>query len=287
VRGTERAAGLEPTALALRLTLLEILLRPAPAWPLRSALLVVASFALVRAGVLLAPLFWWLLAALTFLRLLADWPLADNHAYLLAYWCLAVALAAVVPEGHRLLARSARWLCGLAFAFAVLWKAVLSPDFLDGRFFRLTLVQDPRFADTAMLLGGLSPEDLRGNREYLEPLPEGAELVAPRVLVEPPAFRRLAAALTWGGLALEAMVAAAFLLPVTPLWRHAALLLFCAATYAFAPVAGFGCLLIVLGLATTRPEEVRLRALYLAAFLLVLTYAEVPWAGLLRRTLAP
>ena len=167
----------------------------------------------------------------------------------------------------------------------MIWKAGLSPDYLDGRFFRVTLVQDPRFADVAMLLGGLSPEELQENREYLEPLPEGAELVDARVLVEPPSFRRLAGVLTWGGLALEMMVAGAFLLPVAPPWRHAALLVFCVATYAFAPVAGFGCLLLVLGLAQTKPAESRLRLLYVAAFLLVLTYAEAPWAGLLRSAL--
>jgi hypothetical protein len=285
VRFTEPAAGLVPVALALRLTLLEVLLRPAGQWPLRASMLVLACHALVKEGVLLAPLTWLVLAGLSGLRLVADWPLADNHAYLLAYWCLAVALAAPVAEGHAILATSARRLCGLAFVFAVIWKAGLSPDYLDGRFFRVTLVQDPRFEDVAMLLGGLSPEELQENREYLEPLPEGAELVDARVLVEPPSFRRLAGVLTWGGLALETMVAGAFLLPVAAPWRHAVLLVFCVATYAFAPVAGFGCLLLVLGLAQTRPDESRLRLLYVAAFLLVLTYAEAPWAGLLRSAL--
>ena len=287
MRIAERAASLEPLALALRLTLLEVLLRPAAAWPLRTAMLVLAGFALVHERLLLAPLTWLLLAALAGLRLFADWPLADNHAYLLAYWCLAVALAAEVPDGHRIVARSARWLCGLAFAFAVLWKAFLSPDYLDGRFFRVTLIQDPRFEDVTMLLGGLSPEELGQNREYLEPLPDGAELLEPRVLVEPPAFRRLASVLTWGGLALEAIVAAVFLLPFPSVLRHAALLLFCVTTYAFAPVAGFGCLLLVLGLAQTNPPETRTRVLYVAAFFLVLTYAEAPWADLLRRSLGP
>src|SRR5262245_37597668 len=208
-----------------------MLLRPSAGWPLRAGLLVFAALGLVHEGVLLAPLTWWLLASFTALRLFADWPLADNHAYLLAYWCLAVALAAGIPEGSRMLARSARWLCGLAFAFAVIWKAVLSPDFLDGRFFRVTLIQDPRLAAGAMLLGGLSPEELREDREYLEPLPEGAELVEPRVLVEPPALRNLASALTWGGLALETVVAVVFLLPARRAARHAALLLFCAVAY--------------------------------------------------------
>jgi hypothetical protein len=44
------------------------------------------------------------------------------------------------------LAFNSRSLIGLAFTLAVLWKAVLSPDFLDGRFFRVTLLTDPREA---------------------------------------------------------------------------------------------------------------------------------------------
>ena len=51
--------------------------------------------------------------------------------------------------------------------------------------------------------------------------------------------------------------------------------------YAFAPVAGFGWLLLAMGLATSTPEELGWRRAYLALFLLVLLFAEVPWAGLL------
>ena len=119
----------------------------------------------------------------------------------------------------------------------------------------------------------------------LEPLPEGAELVDARVLVEPPAFRRLSNALTWGGLALEAVVTVVFLLPAPPVARHACLLLFCVVTYAFATVAGFGCLLLVLGLAQTDTAETRLRGLYVAVYFLVFIYAAAPWMSLSGRSL--
>jgi len=46
-------------------------------------------------------------------------------------------------------------------------------------------------------------------------------------------------------------------------------------------VAGFGWLLLVMGAAQTRESESWWRRLYVAAFLLVLFYSEVPWAGLL------
>ena len=59
------------------------------------------------------------------------------------------------------------------------------------------------------------------------------------------------------------------------------LLGFCVVTYAFAPVAGFGWLLLVMGAAQTDEADVWLRRAYVAAFLVVLFYSEVPWAGLL------
>ena len=61
---------------------------------------------------------------------------------------------------------------------AVLWKAVLSPDYVDGRFFRVTLLTDERFADASLVFGGLSRDQMAQNRKFLEPLPEGRR--APR-----------------------------------------------------------------------------------------------------------
>jgi hypothetical protein len=50
-------------------------------------------------------------------------------------------------------------------------------------------------------------------------------------------------------------------------------------TYAVAPVAGFGWLLLVMGLVTAETRDRWLVRAYVAAFLLVLVYSEVPWAG--------
>jgi hypothetical protein len=63
--------------------------------------------------------------------------------------------------------------------------------------------------------------------------------------------------------------------------RDALLLLFCLVTYAFAPVAGFAWLLLIMGAAQTADEAVWLRRAYASVFLVVLFYSEVPWAGLL------
>ena len=146
-------------------------------------------------------------AALVSVRIADDWPLADNHIYLLAYWTLAIALALRATDVSHALSTASRWLLGLAFGFAVLWKVFLSPDYLDGRFFRVTLLTDPRFAEAAMLIGGLSADELEANRRALDPLPDGAALATPSVVIEPPRLRALAIVSTWGIVLLEVLVA--------------------------------------------------------------------------------
>ena len=168
---------------------------------------------------------------------------------------------------------------------AVLWKAALSPDYVDGRFFRVTLLTDERFADASLVFGGLSREQMAQNRAFLEPLPEGAELLTPPPFVEPPRLRAFAAAATWGGLILEGLIALTCLIPVerTAGRSHATALLlaFCVTTYALAPVAGFGWLIATMGLAQCRPHQPWLRGAYLAVFILILLYSEFPWTSVL------
>ena len=59
------------------------------------------------------------------------------------------------------------------------------------------------------------------------------------------------------------------------------LLLFCLVTYAIAPVAGFGWLLLIMGLCLSRPEQRWLRGAYVTTFFVVLLVTEIPWASVL------
>lgn len=269
--------------LALRLTALTLLLRPMGPWTVRPLILLCAGVALLSPRALLRPLTWYALAAFIALRIAADWPVPDNHIYLLAYWCLAAALALGAADRERVIITSGRLLIGSAFLLAVLWKSAISTDYLDGRFFRVTWLTDDRFSDTVQLLGGLSQPQLDHNRDVLKALPEGAELLHPPALEEPRAFRQLVLASTWGMLVVESLIAATFLLPLGPrlsFVRHPLLLAFCMVTYAIAPVAGFGWLLLTMGVALCRREQRALRAAYVATWFLVLLYSEVPWASL-------
>ena len=251
-------------------------------WFVRPAILAAAVLVLIFPKALRQWQVWGALAVLTAIRIVNDWPLADNHIYLLGYWLFAVSLALRSPDAASTLADASRALIGLAFAFAVVWKVALSPDFLDGRFFRVTLVTDPRFAAVTQLIGGLSGDQLKAAREAVALLPHGAELLDPPAMVEPARLRLFAMATTWGTLLIETLVAVLMLsrARLSGSLRHLALLSFCAVTYAFAPVAGFGWLLLVMGLAQVDARQVWLARLYQLTFLVVLFYDEVPWAEL-------
>ena len=268
---------------ALRLAAIALLLRPMGPWFVRPVILAAAVIALIFPRALRSPVLWATVALAIAVRIAEDWPLADNHIYLLGYWCLAIAIALRRSDPESSLVFSSRSLIGLAFAFAVLWKAVLSPDFLDGRFFRVTLLTDPRFGSASRLVGGLSAAELDANRKALTVLPHGAELHDPPAVHEPYRLKAFSTVSTWGILALEAAVGLSMFVPLRGRFvvlRHAALLSFCAITYAFAPVAGFGWLLLVMGLAQVEPGQTWLTRAYVAAFLVVLFYDELPWADL-------
>ena len=140
----------------LTLTALILLLRPLDVWWVTPFVLALACLSLILRSVRRAPITWLLVAALVAARIAVVWPLSDNHLYLLAYWCLAIGLALSGPVPAATLSTSSRWLLGAAFGLAVVWKGVLSPDYVDGRFFRVTLLTDERFADASLVLGGLS-----------------------------------------------------------------------------------------------------------------------------------
>jgi hypothetical protein len=275
-RRTAELGRLEPAVLAARLTLVCLLLAPVGLFDVRAALLVLAAAGLLAPALAVWAPFWWLAAALLGVRVVYDWPLPDNHAYLLACWCVALAAACASEAPSALLARNARLLVGAAFALAVVQKVLVSPDFLDGTFFRWVLADDPRFEQLGRLLGrdGAALESTRA----LLRTPPGTPPPAGASFFETPALRLAASLLTGATLALETWVAAAFLAPprlVPGAARDAGLLVFCVLTYAIAPVSGFGWMLVAMGVAQS--ASAKARWLFLAVFALITFYEEVPW----------
>lgn len=270
--------------LSLWLTLLIFLLNPVGDWTVRPFILLLAS-----AGLLIPKLAenagtWFFLFLLTGWRVVSDWPLSDNHAYLLCYWCGAIFICLLTGNPTRSLALNGRLLIGLAFLFATVWKAFLSGEYLDGTFFRVALLMDDRFAAFSMLAGGFSEETLLASREALGDAVYGFGGGLGEAFVEPRRFTLMAQAATWWTVLLEGVVALSFLWPRRDAFsrmRHWALLLFCTTTFFIAPVYGFGWLLIAMGLAQCGENQRALRGAYLAVFALLLLYREIPWVSLL------
>ena len=57
------------------------------------------------------------------LTLINEWHFADNHKYLMAYWALAITLSLWAKDEANILKVTARYLIGLTFIFATIWKS--------------------------------------------------------------------------------------------------------------------------------------------------------------------
>jgi hypothetical protein len=173
-------------AAPLRLTLFILLVRPPADGFVHGLTWLVAGLALVLPPTTRSAAVWLALAGLVLARLVVDWPLSDNHIYLLGYWCLGLGLCLAVASPFTAIADMSRWLLATAFLCAIVWKGLLAPDFLDGRFFRMTLITDERFAGLARAVGGLTEGQLQANRAALAALPEGRKLSVGKCSSSPP-----------------------------------------------------------------------------------------------------
>lgn len=260
------------------LTLLTLLLFVDNHWHTRVPVALLAVAALVHRPLCARPLLWYLAGAFVLAGVWVDWAMADNHQYLIGYWCLALSLAVAAGEPERTAARAARWLIALCFSFAVLWK-LLSPDFVDGSFFHHALLVDRRFHGVAALVAGVTPEQAELNRAAVEALGGAPSSLQAVRLADTPATWALARVLTVWTVAIELAIALAFLLPRPRRLTHVRdvlLMTFVGTTYAVAPVVGFGWMLLLMGYAQVEPARVRTRTAYLVTFVCIQAYL-LPW----------
>ena len=256
----ELLAGLramDPLLLLLRTSLVALLVNSNDDPLLLVAVAAVCLVALPRPALLHRPWLWAALFAGVGLRQLAGWHTLDDHVVATTYWCGAVALGLGARDRRATLATSARFLVGALFAFAAGWK-LLSGEFVDGTFFRYTLLFDDRFEVIGSVLGGTADGVRAAGLGQVGDLLDGGG--GEVTLREGSGAVGLAQVMTWWGLAVEAAIAAAFLLPLPAPWlwaRHATLVAFAATTYVVVPVGGFGVLLLVLGSAQATSERLR------------------------------
>jgi hypothetical protein len=220
--------------------------------------------------------FWLVVAMPQVAALVFRWGHMDNHQYLFAYWCFALAFATAAPAPlHRqCLAFNARMLIGMSMTMAVIWK-LISADYIDGSFFTYSLLTDDRFASVASWIGGLSSDTLVENREAIGALQSSYlndDKLKSVVLQSTSMVDVLAQMLTIWTLLIEVTIAVAFLAPTTrttELCRNIALPTFIVTTYLVAPVIGFGWILTLMGIAQCPSTNRRFWSLiYLLSFVL-------------------
>lgn len=264
------------STLAARLSLIVVIFN-AREWPIVFvAVAAVAVLGLRHERLATHPALWFALAAVLGAVQVTGWEGVDNHVITTTYWCLALGLSLAAVDPEDAVGENARALIGLVFLFATFWKLV-SGQFLNGEFFRYTLLFDDRFSHVASL-AGLTDAVHQHNLGVLLELRRSGTGGA---LMVPAALSTLATVMTVFGVVLEGLVAATHLarLPARAEWtRHATLLLFAAATYLVVPVGGFGALLMVLGAARCRPGD-PMRLVYVGGIVAISLYTPV-WRAL-------
>ncbi|MDV3347477.1 hypothetical protein D0962_17090 [Leptolyngbyaceae cyanobacterium CCMR0082] len=244
---------LEPPTylLVLRLTTLLLLLHGIDHWlwtMLPEKLLAAAM--LLNPSLVRRPWVWLGMSACLVFNNLWHWSTLVNHEYLYTYWVLVCTIAVWSQKPKQVLRWNSRWLIGLCFLFATLWKFI-GGEYLDGSFLHLTFLLDSRLAMGAVLFGGLNLTTLAENRHIFETMQASAAVLNPQELATTPRMAAASLVLSYWTILIEGLVAASFLLKV-PRWlyqkRDWTLIVFVITTYAVIPVIGFGALLMVMGL---------------------------------------
>lgn len=266
------------------LTLVLLLLYPSRVPAVRTGLQIGCVTGLLYRPLQRVPLFWVLLAAGMGLGCVLMWEDADNHKYLITYWCLAIGLSCAAEDTSRALRINARLLIGLCFLLAVFWK-LWTPDFLTGEFYEFALLTDDRLFGLAQLFTDMQPEVYFQNREAIERLTAYASTQKQVTLEGAARVRSLSTVLTVWTIFIEVWVAVSFLWPGPSRWaarsRDVSLLVFAVTTYFAATVSGFAWVLLIMGLAQVRTGRADWRSAYLGVLAVVILYQLEPVNALL------
>lgn len=219
------------------------------------------------------PVTWLGIAASILGAVILNWFSSDNHKYVGMYWAITMACVCWEREHKRVvLARSAGWIIGLCMFFATLWKFV-SPTYLSNDFFEFTMLTDDRFSTFLATVTPLKIEALDRNLDLYVSMLGGSSPPGTKVeLAYAPTLTLVAYLCTYWTIIIEGLIALLFMAPDSPRIRHCrnvGLIAFGATTYFLAPVPGFGCLLMLMGMAQTRSDETLYFKLYLVLFIVI------------------
>lgn len=265
---------------------------PPEIWYAEPVFRAIALLGVAFRSVRVSPYYWLLCAALWSATVVATWTWAGNHKYLVAYWCLTLAVCRTLPEARdrvAALGNAGRHLLGLAMGVAVIAK-LLSTSYVSGDFFAFELLHFSLFHHLSVLVAGCQSIDLEQNRLLVESMELAS--VAPPVnevqLNSCPGIAWFAPFMTWWTVGIEGALAVCFLYPRRSrrldLVSHVLFVVFVVTTYTVATVVWFAWTLCLLAIAHARQIGAR-RLCYVHIVLigLVLIY-EMPIGDVLETT---
>lgn len=250
-----------------------------PAWPL----VIFGGIALVYRRARYSLIYWLGIMAIMATYLAMDW-FQFSRSYLIFYWIIAIMLAMSKKsdEGRQqVLAINAQYLLAFTMLIAACCKC-LSPDYLNGRFFMSWLLLSPSTVDFANAILGQSHDVFMTNQATLGSVIKGGSPGTVDLAITKSVQSRLHAVaiiLAWWGMVIEFAIGVLFLFPCGRMlssFRHALFIVFCLTCYAVLPVFTFAAILIVLGLAQTRADQVWIRRGYFALIPLVALFTAMP-----------
>lgn len=267
----------DPLKLVFGLSVLLLIVTSDKSQLLLAGGLFVAALCLWRPALCERSWFWLTIAAALAVRNLAVWLALDDHIAVANYWFAAVGLSLLTPDPRRAMAHNARWLIGLIFLFATLWKAS-SAEYISGAFFEYTLLLDDRFLTLARWLGGIETEHLAANYQQMAAQRESTWETNQFLLHGSARVDLLAQVLTWWTVVIEGLVAICFLcsrITVLHRLRNWLLMLFAMTTYVPVPVTGFCATLMTLGVAQSTHREKHAKIAYLLVLGLILIWTPI------------
>ena len=117
----------------------------------------------------------------------------------------------MTPDTNKALAINGRLLIGLVFLFGCIWKFTASDNYIDGTFFQVTFLTDPRFEGFSRVAGGLDQETYDNLHDYVSQHRDAAATPDDAHIEIPPQLKTLAIAATAWNLFINAALAVVFL----------------------------------------------------------------------------
>lgn len=225
---------------------------------------------------------FWFVAFVLFLTspLERAWLTLDNHEVLQVYWLGAFVLSRFADRPFEVLRVTARWTLALVFVFATAWK-LIAPDFADGSAVEFLFNVEERVGDTAAAIGLQDHDQVADNWEGLAAWRDPTQVPEAVAADVGEALHRVSLGFAWLTIAVEGLVALAFLLPLSlhRRWlRDAALLGFVLVTYPLAPVLPFAWLLLSIGaMQSSLTPKARNRAYTLTFLVVTFIYGGRSW----------